>query len=126
MHSSSVLNLERFFKIYLKKFNNPTILDYGGASHDNKTTALTVLENSLSSLLGSISILFALPPSPNYHLRSLSGLFTVFHFFLVVVVVILIHMLHPPLLHRLSFIIMLLSVLFKCLVMLFLLCLSPL
>tara|TARA_Y100000389_G_C17303140_1_gene434004 strand:- start:28 stop:777 length:750 start_codon:yes stop_codon:yes gene_type:complete len=44
MHSSSVLNLERFFKIYLKKFNNPTILDYGGASHDNKTTALTVLE----------------------------------------------------------------------------------
>ena len=44
MHSSSVLNLERFFKIYLKKFDNPTILDYGGASHDNKTTALTVLE----------------------------------------------------------------------------------
>ena len=49
MHSSSVLNLERFFKIYLKKFNNPTILDYGGASHDNKTTALTVLEKHYSN-----------------------------------------------------------------------------
>ena len=49
MHSSSVLNLERFFKTYLKKFNNPTILDYGGASHDNKTTALTVLEKHYSN-----------------------------------------------------------------------------
>ena len=44
MHSSSLINLERFFKIYLNKFNKPTILDYGGASHDNKSTALTILK----------------------------------------------------------------------------------
>ena len=44
MHSSAILNLERFFKIYLKKFNNPTILDYGGASHGKQTTALNILK----------------------------------------------------------------------------------
>ena len=44
MHSSAILNLERFFKIYLKKFNNPTILDYGGASQGKQTTALNILK----------------------------------------------------------------------------------
>ena len=36
MHSSALLNLERFFKIYFKKYDNPTILDYGGAALDNQ------------------------------------------------------------------------------------------
>ena len=44
MHSSALLNLERFFKIYFKKYNNPTILDYGGAALDNQKSALTILQ----------------------------------------------------------------------------------
>ena len=32
MHSSAILNLEKFFSIYLKNFDNPKILDFGSQS----------------------------------------------------------------------------------------------
>ena len=45
MHSSALINLDRFFKIYLKNFNNPKIIDFGGAaSLPNKKTALDILK----------------------------------------------------------------------------------
>ena len=45
MHSSALINLDRFFKIYLKNFNNPKIIDFGGAaSLPNKKTTLDILK----------------------------------------------------------------------------------
>ena len=32
MHSSALLNLDKFFSIYLKNFDNPKILDFGSQS----------------------------------------------------------------------------------------------
>ena len=43
MHSSALLNLERFFKIYFEKYDNPTILDYGGAALDNQKAGIQFL-----------------------------------------------------------------------------------
>ena len=44
MHSSAFINLQRFFEIYLKKFSNPQIIDFGGASIANKKSALDLLK----------------------------------------------------------------------------------
>ena len=43
MHSSSIRNLERFFKVYLNKFDNPKILDLGGTKH-SKINGLDILK----------------------------------------------------------------------------------
>ena len=42
MHSSSIRNLERFFKVYLNKFDNPKILDLGGVKLGKQLTGLDV------------------------------------------------------------------------------------
>lgn len=44
MHSAAFINLQRFFNIYLNKFSNPEIIDFGGASIAKKKTALDVLQ----------------------------------------------------------------------------------
>lgn len=44
MHSSSIRNLERFFKIYLDKFENPKILDLGGAKLGNQVSGLNIIK----------------------------------------------------------------------------------
>tara|TARA_Y100000816_G_scaffold289194_1_gene275174 strand:+ start:1479 stop:2204 length:726 start_codon:yes stop_codon:yes gene_type:complete len=46
MHSSAIYNLEIFLKVYLKKFDNPTILDFGGASVFGKSEVLNILNKS--------------------------------------------------------------------------------
>ena len=43
MHSSSIRNLERFFKVYLNKFDNPKVLDLGGAKK-SKMNGLDILK----------------------------------------------------------------------------------
>ena len=43
MHSSSIRNLERFFKVYFEKFDNPKILDLGGTKH-SKINASDILK----------------------------------------------------------------------------------
>ena len=43
MHSSSIRNLERFFKVYLNKFDNPKVLDLGGAKK-SKINGLDILK----------------------------------------------------------------------------------
>jgi len=49
MHSSSVKNLERFFNVYLNKFENPKILDLGGAKLGNQVSGLDILKKNFSS-----------------------------------------------------------------------------
>ena len=43
MHSSSIRNLERFFKVYFERFDNPKILDLGGTKH-SKINASDILK----------------------------------------------------------------------------------
>ena len=43
MHSSAQLNMENFFSVYLKKFNNPNILDFGSQSLSDHIGAKNVL-----------------------------------------------------------------------------------
>ena len=43
MHSSAQLNLEKFFSIYLEKFHNPKILDFGSQSISDHIGAKVVL-----------------------------------------------------------------------------------
>lgn len=43
MHSSALLNLENFFSIYLKNFNNPKILDFGSQSLSDHVGAKVLL-----------------------------------------------------------------------------------
>ena len=43
MHSSALLNLENFFSIYLKSFNNPKILDFGSQSLSDHVGAKVLL-----------------------------------------------------------------------------------
>ena len=43
MHSSAQLNLEKFFSVYLEKFNNPKILDFGSQSISDHIGAKVVL-----------------------------------------------------------------------------------
>ena len=44
MHSSALLNLEKFFDIYLKKFENPTIIDFGGRAINDHKSAKDILK----------------------------------------------------------------------------------
>ena len=43
MHSSSLRNLERFYKTYLQNFDNPNILDIGGTKLSDHMTGLDVI-----------------------------------------------------------------------------------
>ena len=43
MHSSAKLNMENFFSVYLEKFNNPKILDFGSRSLSDHIGAKDVL-----------------------------------------------------------------------------------
>ena len=43
MHSSAKLNMENFFSVYLEKFNNPKILDFGSQSLSDHIGAKDVL-----------------------------------------------------------------------------------
>ncbi len=51
MHSSSVKNLERFFNVYLNKFENPKILDLGGAKLGNQVSGSDILKKRYLSVL---------------------------------------------------------------------------
>ncbi len=44
MHSSSIRNLERFFKIYLEKMDNPKILDLGGVKLGNQLSGKDIIK----------------------------------------------------------------------------------
>ena len=44
MHSSAILNLEKFFSIYLKNFDNPKILDFGSQSLSDHIGAKVLLD----------------------------------------------------------------------------------
>ena len=44
MHSSSIRNLERFFKTYLSRFDNPEILDLGGTKLGDQLTGQDIIK----------------------------------------------------------------------------------
>ena len=43
MHSSALLNLENFFSVYLKNFDNPKILDFGSQALSDQVSAKVLL-----------------------------------------------------------------------------------